>query len=276
MEYCCCDYRDNPNPIDSVIYISKITRRLQSLTLMFHDELFRKLLKRTEMLQPVPSAVHFGMYLENYLMYGESPGSRLVLTEFLSFRELSPEEHSKAALLIADIHECLKRMAQSYIESHFYDRIKVYRLLKQIINISKQLVIAAYATPTLSGGIFGDSVSKLEHFIWELARKEKTSDQVWSIPRWAALRDECDISIDEDRTSVFNLAVLNVGEVLAGYAGTPGSHFSSMPPDIAEQLSIALSQLQKSLDPFEDARAWRVISLLQNKSADYYLPEGRL
>lgn len=228
-------------------------------------------------LPSAPSAEIFGMYLENFASFA-ALGTMLKLPVVWGVRgTLIPSQDKQQGLqLIDSIHSTLNSMAQSYINDHTYNKTEVYRLLKRFVEICRTMLDATYATPSLSSGFFfSETISKLDNFTWQLDRIEKTSDKPWTIPRWASLRDTCDFVIEDETFSAYSLAVLNVAQIVGGYAGS-GPAFQNIPLDVEQELGMKLRRLQTILDPFNSEKVWQVLGLLRGKSYNYYLPGGRL
>jgi len=300
MHYCRCDFRNNPpNVIDFVVELAKLEKAIKRLLgavnavvappspatssapgwdifdAAYRDPL-RDLLQKVKKTSTVLASGTFGQFLENFLDYSDYPPD-LLIDHFSSKSSHAVVAGSNLDIYCNEINTILARMAQLYIDTHSYNKTIVYRKLKEFISLSRILIDAAYAFPSLGGpSALNDGVRLLDNFVWEITQQQKL-DQPWSIPRWAAIREHCDFyNEDGDAISVYTVAVSTVAAIMEGYAGGPLPEFKRIPSDAKEKMSDILRTLRNQIDPFQASYPWCVVALIKGKLNNYYLPNGHL
>jgi hypothetical protein len=285
-------YQDRPrrNPLNIVMNVSKLTLRLEKFLQILSTgqnnygtvnsrlatrTIITKLLDRTAALPAVPKPQIFGMYLENFVAtssvppYSEMSLPVPVLGEITDFYLDGHPRRQELSDLTREIHSILRSMTLYYIEKHIYNKTVVYRSLKQFLGICRSVLAAAYATPTLFTPYFSECLSGLDKFCWKL---QKADLNQLTIPRWAALKEDCDLP----DFNVYRTAALEVALIVSGYAGSVLPQFAGIRDTMGGELGKALDDLRTELDPFNSDDTWMAYALLLGQDRNYFMWEGHL
>jgi hypothetical protein len=173
--------------------------------------------------------------------------------------------------LAREIHATLRATVLHYVGKHKPNKTTIYRSVRQFLSIMRSVMAASYSTPSLSSPFFNECLSGLDKFCWKLQRTDLDS---LTIPRWAALKEDCDLP----DFNVYRTAALEVALIVSGYAGSVLPQFAGIKSTTAGELGEALDILQAELDPFgsDSEKTWKTYALLLSKQQDYFLWEGHL